>query len=1161
MGGKTTIANTAPMIGAFRVQNSAYGLVVPIVWGQTRITGNLMWYGDFQAIPHTTTESNGGKGGGVETQTTTYTYQAAVMVGLAEGHLAGIGKVWVDKEVKSLAECGLGLYPGTDAQAPWAYLSTYHPDQALGYSQTAYVAAGPYRLNDNALLPQHSFEVMGRARYAPDGAAPIFDANPRDVITEFLTHPQFGAGFPASRLDAMTSYGQYCVANGLFLSPALSEQRTAASILEEWAQITNANWVWSGAMLKLVPYGDEPVTGNGVTYTPDTTPRYDLTDDDFLPQGSGDPVTCERGSQADAWNQLQVEYLDRAADYNIATVTAKDLANIEVYGLRPASPEKYHAICDAAVAGKVADLRLKRKLYIRNVYNFRLGWKYALLEPMDLVTLTDSRLGLDRTPVRIVEIDEDADGALTIKAEEWPFGVAGATSYPTESPQGYAPNFNVAPGPANAPVIFEPPADLTNGTQPEVWLATSGGADWGGAEVWVSDDGASYRRVGTLHGPARHGSLSQALPEGPNPDPSMVLNVDLSVSGGTLLSGSTADAERYNTLCWVDGELLAYATATLTAASRYELSYLVRGIYGTPLRHHGSGMPFVRLDAGVFKMPIGVDLIGRDIFVKLCSFNRYGGNKQSLAEVAAYPYRVTGVGYLAPVPSRAPIHDVKISGLELEGQGNDTDFEGETATLVWRVNSSRGSFEIGAEPRGGDSGFLDPVYQDFVVRVYAGPDDPAPLREDVVTESRYRYTRAMNRSDGLRREFTVEVCARDKYGQEGPRSRLTVRNPAPALPGALSFTPGFRTLFVNYTPPADEDFVGLVVWMSPTAGFTPGPDNQVYHGPDATPSIAALADGSSLQPGATYYVRVAAYDAFGTEALIVSLEFAVTTLQAQASDLAAGIVGTGHLAAELESRVASGEGTSAIVAEHETKITTLGAQYTFKVDADGYLAGFGLAVYPNDDGVHTSQFLIRADSFAVVMPSYPSVAPFAIGAVNGVPQVVINSTIIGDATIGSAAISNLTVDKLAGGTIGAIDVVIGSNGRLRSGQSAFGIGTGFWLGNDDGTTKFSISNGIDYLLCDGNVLEFSGRLFAASGTFSGDLDAAGGTFAGALSAATGTFSGSLSGATGTFSGTLSGGTVSGGIVQTSDGRTKLQNDVLTVTDDLGVVRVKLGRLA
>lgn len=196
-------------------------------------------------------------------------------------------------------------------------------------------------------------------------------------------------------------------------------------------------------------------------YVADNKAVYDLTDDDFIVSGAQDPVKVERKTNADAFNQIQVEYLDRNNDYNVAIAEVKDQANIEQYGLRPKDAIKMHGICDAKVAQKVAQQLLQRALYVRNEYEFKLGWKYCLLEPMDIVTLTDAGLGLNKTPVRITEIEEDEEGVLSIKAEDYPVGVYTVSEYPTQPSLGYSADYNVSPGNAHVPVIFEAPFSTT----------------------------------------------------------------------------------------------------------------------------------------------------------------------------------------------------------------------------------------------------------------------------------------------------------------------------------------------------------------------------------------------------------------------------------------------------------------------------------------------------------------------------------------------------------------------------------------------------------------------------------------------------------------------------------------------------------------------------
>ena len=99
MGGSTTISTVQPMAGNLRVQTAIYGSVIPVVYGRTRISGNLIWYGGFKAIPHTTTKSQGGKGGGGVTQSNTeYTYTAAILMSLVEGVTNTVVSAWKGKQ-------------------------------------------------------------------------------------------------------------------------------------------------------------------------------------------------------------------------------------------------------------------------------------------------------------------------------------------------------------------------------------------------------------------------------------------------------------------------------------------------------------------------------------------------------------------------------------------------------------------------------------------------------------------------------------------------------------------------------------------------------------------------------------------------------------------------------------------------------------------------------------------------------------------------------------------------------------------------------------------------------------------------------------------------------------------------------------------------------
>ena len=209
------------------------------------------------------------------------------------------------------------------------------------------------------------------------------------------------------------------------------------------------------------------------------------------------------------------------------------------------------------------------------------------------------------------------------------------------------PNWSAPPDNVNPPLIFEPPAALLSGDL-EIWIALSGGPNWGGAQVWISSDGNSYAFAGTVSGPATQGVLTATIGNsGGSPDITDTCSVDVSESRGQLLSVSATDAANLATLCYMGGELFAYQTASLMSANHYNLTTLYRGAYGTIAASHPAGTQFARIDQSVGRFPYPSTLVGQTIFLKFLSFNIVGGAVQNLSEVPAYTYTATGSGKAA----------------------------------------------------------------------------------------------------------------------------------------------------------------------------------------------------------------------------------------------------------------------------------------------------------------------------------------------------------------------------------------------------------------------------------------------------------------------------------------------------------------------------------
>lgn len=804
--GGQTISTSDTRINSMRIQQSAYGLCQPLVYGKTRVAANMFWYGDFTSTPHTTVTKSGGKGGSAKTRNTTFTYNASLMLALCENQIKDIGMIWRDKEQivdkidngitqTAMNQLGFELFDGNN-NPRWGYLESKHPDQALNYPHLGYVACANYDLGNSASLSNHNFEVISQITFSDT----VHDANPADVIQDFIQNPHYGAA-PHLAIADLSEFRSYCASANLLISPAFTEQQDAFEIINEIVEAVNCAVVPSPDGLKVKSFGDAVLVGNGVTFTPNLSPIYHLTDDDFI--GDEQPILVRRSRDTDAYNHTQVEYINRYNQYNTDMVEAKDQANIEIFGVRSEDAVKYNFFCEPKIARHACQLRLQRRLYVRNEYEFQLGWKYCLLEPMDIVTLTDESMGLDQFPVRITRIEEDEDGLLTVTAEELAVGSRSAIEYDLQFSNGYQ-GGNEEPGNVNAPIIFEPPLDLTDG-QNQVHVAVSGGVNWGGCNVWASLDNTTYDMIGTIYGSARYGHLIGAITA---QDSSLQIQLN---TPSQMFSGTLEDAQADATLCKVGDEYFNYQEATLNGSGLYTLSDVRRGRFDDA-QAHIANESFVRMDKAIFSHRFTQNLIGKTIYLKFTSFNGLQQKEQTLDAVTAYSYTLIGG------------KPTGVKGLSLQSAFTGTSFK-----VQWKQ-------VIGA------SGYVVQVLSDGQL-----------LREVETTNTDYSYSLEEAKVDGLGRSYTIRVAS-VSHSNISNFTEMNVNNPIPSKLLNVYTASDHESITVNWNPSDEPDLKDYAVWISATDNFDPTTTLPMWTGTALTCTVKGLTASTN------YYVRITARD-------------------------------------------------------------------------------------------------------------------------------------------------------------------------------------------------------------------------------------------------------------------------------------------------------------
>ncbi len=147
-----------PRLSDLEVQASTEGAPIPRLYGRARLSGEIIWATKFEEVEKT--ETQGGKGG-PQVSTTEFSYFANFAVGLSEGTITRIGRIWADGKLLDQARFTFRVYRGDEEQLPDSLILAKEGGEAPAYRGTAYVVFERMPLADfGNRLPQLAFEVF-----------------------------------------------------------------------------------------------------------------------------------------------------------------------------------------------------------------------------------------------------------------------------------------------------------------------------------------------------------------------------------------------------------------------------------------------------------------------------------------------------------------------------------------------------------------------------------------------------------------------------------------------------------------------------------------------------------------------------------------------------------------------------------------------------------------------------------------------------------------------------------------------------------------------------------------------------------------------------------------------------------------------------------------
>lgn len=147
---------------SLHLQTSTEGTPIPVVFGRMRIAGQIIWSSRFKE--HVRTRTQGGKATGGQ-RVREYSYTISLAVGLCEGPIERVGRIWADGKLLATDGLEIRVYKGDEAQLPDPKIEAVEgAGNVPAYRGLAYVVFEDLPLGDfGNRIPQLNFEVFRSA--------------------------------------------------------------------------------------------------------------------------------------------------------------------------------------------------------------------------------------------------------------------------------------------------------------------------------------------------------------------------------------------------------------------------------------------------------------------------------------------------------------------------------------------------------------------------------------------------------------------------------------------------------------------------------------------------------------------------------------------------------------------------------------------------------------------------------------------------------------------------------------------------------------------------------------------------------------------------------------------------------------------------------------
>lgn len=553
----------------FNITQAREGSVVPLAYGRSKITGNIIWY-DNLTTEEVTQEVEGGKGGGgSEEQTVGFRYFLDIWQSLCHGKVTVIS-TYIQNDLKTVEAANTIYNDGTQLTYPTQPGAHATPNKGV-----AHIFYEKMFLGENvSTVPTIHFVVDRDLSGLPIVYANMANGNnPAAIIYDIMIR----GGVKSNEIDvaSFNAAATFWNSKGYGLNIVFSSQKKVSDMI---ADVLN----YVDGSVFVTQLGQFALKA----YNPDDQPAETMDDDDFI------DISFSRPSYSQMPNSFTANYVDAEQDFTQRTLTLKNEANLLLTGDQINQSLDFTGFRDAEAASKRLYEFMKNSSYPALEIAVKTSLAFSELKPGDIVSINSTDFGITSGEFRVVSIDNEGidSNEISFKGIQVTETLFDDVFLIAGEPEFTSPGIDLQV--FTDVRAFELPYSKITEFEPAFLLlvARKTYAETAFSVMWSLESGANYITKGAFTTFSQVGTLQSQYP-------SNTYAIDDTV--GILYTptkfdpsfGPISRGQLFTTMrvAVIGNEIIAFQDVQPEGVGNYRLTGCVRGVLGTPIETHNVG--------------------------------------------------------------------------------------------------------------------------------------------------------------------------------------------------------------------------------------------------------------------------------------------------------------------------------------------------------------------------------------------------------------------------------------------------------------------------------------------------------------------------------------------------------------------------------------------